>query len=94
MNTEEIFDIWKSNKAKAKIKPEKLHKDFFYCTNHASKMLKLKLKSAGDEFDNIKQTRSRDKILERLEDKKIVKLKLWLSKRSLTHSLPAFNDKI
>ena len=73
----------------------KLHKGFFYCSNHAAQTVRKKYKSAAsDEFNHLKRMTSRDKILARLEDPKHKKLCKWLSKRSLEFSLPAFNDQI
>ena len=71
-----------------------MNKDFFFCTNHAAQTVKKTLKSVGEEFNIIKKMKSREKILERLNDPKNANLRKWLAKRGLEKSLPAFTAKI
>ena len=65
----------KPENADEKCKDRELHKSFFYCTNHAAQTVKKKIKSAGEEFNNLKRMRSREKIIVRLNKPENAKLK-------------------
>ena len=84
----------KGDEGKDRSKKEELHKGFFYCTCHASIAVKKILKSANEEFNNLKRMRSREKIVDRLIRSKNSKLQKRLEARSLNRSLLAFNEQI